>query len=192
MSTKRQILFIKNMVCPRCKEVVRQCFERMGCTVLAIELGQVVIKMHNVPEDDIIEKDLQEYGFSLLQSEKAKKIERVKTLLISLLFGDHIAICPDSISDYLELDMKMKYDELNKLFFSEYQCSIREYFDVLRFERAKELISYGELPLPNIAVRLGYSGIDELSLEFKQRLDVDIREYITAEYNYRVPLGRLI
>jgi hypothetical protein len=44
MNTVNCILHIKNMLCPRCKYVVKQICEELGYTVLAIELGQVVIK----------------------------------------------------------------------------------------------------------------------------------------------------
>jgi AraC-like DNA-binding protein len=180
------------MVCPQCILVVRQSLVQLGCTVHVVELGHAVISK---PSDTIIQQikeQLKEYGFDLLISEKARMVEKVKTLLIRLLYFNTTIKWIDSYSEYLELFMQVEYDKLDKQFLSECGCSIQRYFDTLRFERAKELISYKIYSLPSIAEQLGYDTTEELSLDFEKRLKMDIKYYNESDNNYRLSLDKII
>lgn len=42
----------------------------------------------------------------------------------------------------MEMKMYKRFEELNDLFYSITRHTIQEYFNLLRFERAKELVSY--------------------------------------------------
>ncbi|MDZ7660497.1 MAG: AraC family transcriptional regulator [Fodinibius sp.] len=171
---------------------MRQSLVQLGCTVHDVELGHAVI---NKPSDTIIQQikeQLKKYGFDLLISEKAQMVEKVKTLLIRLLYFNTTIKWIDSYSEYLELFMQVEYDKLDKQFLSESGCSIQRYFDTLRFERAKELISYKNLSLRCIAEQLGYGSYEELSLDFEQRLKMDIKSYNDSDSNYRQSLDKII
>ncbi|WP_020404884.1 helix-turn-helix domain-containing protein [Gracilimonas tropica] len=192
MNNGKYVIFIKNMVCPQCILVVRQSLLQLGCTVQAVELGHAVI---NKPQDAILQQiteRLKEVGFDLLISEEARTVEKVKILLIRLLYFNTTIKWVDSYSEYLELFMQVEYEKLDKQFLSECECSIHEYFNTLRFERAKELISYKTLSVRCIVEELGYGSYEELSLDFEQRLKMDIKSYSDLDYNYRVSLDKII
>ena len=58
-------------------------------------------------------------------------------------------------------------DDLSKLF-SEYASkTIERYYMEMRIERVKELLTYGELTLSQIALKLNYSSTAYLSSQFK-------------------------
>ncbi|RYZ82505.1 MAG: helix-turn-helix domain-containing protein, partial [Moraxellaceae bacterium] len=57
---------------------------------------------------------------------------------------------------------------------------IEQYFILLKLEKVKELISYGELALNEIAWKLGYSSVQHLSSQFKRVLGVSTRAFKTT------------
>ncbi|MFH5886011.1 hypothetical protein ACG2F4_17015 [Halalkalibaculum sp. DA3122] len=85
MSSNTQILYIKNMVCPRCKLAVKKLLTDMGCVVLAVELGQAVVRSTNLPALSEIATKLRTMGFDLLSTPKTRLVERIKILLITRL-----------------------------------------------------------------------------------------------------------
>jgi AraC-like DNA-binding protein len=192
MNINQRILHIKNMVCPRCKLVVKTIFKGLGYQVLAVELGQVVIGSQNSPSKKRIAERLKEHQFELLETKEEGLAERIKVLLISLLYWSRPARWPVALAAYLELSMQKKFEELDEIFFSSCGYTIQEYFNLLRFERAKELISYRERPVHHIAGRLGYNSTEALSLEFRQRLNLDISGFIRSAPAYRQPLDSLV
>jgi copper chaperone CopZ len=72
-------LYIKNMVCSRCKMVVKSELEKLGLHPISVELGEVEIE-----ESDIVNvkaamlRNLHSLGFALIDDKKSKVIEKVK------------------------------------------------------------------------------------------------------------------
>jgi len=187
-----QILYIKNMVCPRCRSKVMQIFKSTGCQRFAVQYGQVVIKSQPVPSKQQIQKQLKEHGFELLISDEERLAEQVKTSLICLLYHNRKITLPGSISWHLEMKIHKRFEELNDLFYSVTQHTIQKYFDLLRFERAKELVSYQQQSLGKIAIHLGYKKKDNLVKKFEKILNVSISEFRKNPSYYRLPLDQLI
>jgi hypothetical protein len=190
MNTVNCILHIKNMVCPRCKYVVKQICEELGYTVLAIELGQVVIKSQE-PVAEQLKLCLEEQGFQLLDSDHECLVERVKVLLIDLLYWNGGIKQPVNLAEILEMGTQTRFDKLELIFYSACGCTIQEYFDLLRFERAKELVSYHQ-HVQCITESLGYAACERLELEFRRRLNMDLSAFIASKNNYRISLDALV
>ncbi|MES2108951.1 MAG: hypothetical protein V4577_09405 [Bacteroidota bacterium] len=77
------ILHIKNMVCDRCIMVVRQQLQNIGLNVSDVNLGSATVQ----PEQDseqlsLISSQLKLLGFELLDNEKDRIVERIKSLII--------------------------------------------------------------------------------------------------------------
>jgi AraC-like DNA-binding protein len=180
------------MVCPRCEYVIKQLLEDLGTTVLAVSLGQVVVKSDNLPSKVKIDASLQEFGFELLKSKKARQVERIKVLLIHLIYYQKYPVNKSLITKYLELATHNSYEELDALFIPACGCTIIEYVNLLKFERAKELISYNEHSIQEISQRLGYSTSEDLSLEFKRKLNLTITEFIYSKDQHRISIDSLI
>lgn len=187
-----QILYIKNMVCPRCRSKVMQIFKSTGCQRFVVKYGQVVIKSQPVPSKQQIQKQLKEHGFELLISDEERLAEQVKTSLICLLYHNRKITLPGSIFWHLEMKIHIRFEELDDLFYSTTRHTIREYFNLLRFERAKELVSYKQQTPYEIAVQLGYKGKYDLVREFEKKLNVSISEFRKIPSYYRFPLDQLI
>lgn len=161
-------LYIKNMVCNRCKMVVKSELEKLGLQLLSVELGEVEI-LTTISEEQImrISKKLETFGFEILNDSNSKIIEKIKTILIDLVQNKNNDI-NITLSDYLIQNLYQDYSKLSNLFSYVEGISIEKYFINLKIEKVKELIVYDELSLSEIAYFLNYSSVSHLSNQFKK------------------------
>ncbi|PRY35000.1 helix-turn-helix protein [Spirosoma oryzae] len=163
----QQELFIKNMVCDRCIWVVRTELERLGYSVDQVELGRAVVS--GTPVDiTLIRPMLEGHGFALLTDKTTRAVNQVKTLIIDLIQSGRIAELRTTLSDYLSENVGLDYAHLSHLFSSTENLTIEKFWIMQRVERAKELLSYDEMPISDIAKQLGYSSVAYLTNQFKQ------------------------
>lgn len=162
-------LYIKNMVCDRCKMVVGQALEKQGLKAEKISLGEVTIEGEISPEVQIqLDRSLMELGFERIDDRKARLIENIKKEVIELIhYGDpksRKANWSDILSDRLHYE----YNYLSNLFSSVEGITLEQYIIRQKIEKAKELLFYDELTLSEIAHKLGYSSVAHLSGQFKK------------------------
>lgn len=161
-------LYIRNMVCSRCKMVVKSVFENMGINPVAVELGEVELK-NDIQENQKQEllKSLRAIGFDLIDDKKSKTIDKIKTLIIDLVQNKNNDL-KSNLSDYLSQELHQDYNTLSNLFSEVENTTIEKYFMNLKIEKVKELIIYDELSLSEIAYTLNYSSVSHLSNQFKK------------------------
>ena len=162
------VLRIKNMVCDRCVMVVRTELERFGCRVVSVRLGEAEIVGELSSERKAgLAARLEALGFELLEDRRERLIEAVKRAVIELVRGSEVV--PDvRLSDYLQERLRVDYRQISALFSETEGRTVEKYFIAQKIERVKELLVYDELPLAEIAFRLGYSSVAHLSAQFKQ------------------------
>ena len=161
-------LYIKNMVCSRCKMVVKSLFENMGINPIAVELGEVELK-NDIQENQKQEllKKLRAIGFDLIDDKKSKIIDKIKTLIIDLVQNKNNDL-KTNLSDYISQELHQDYNTLSNLFSEVENTTIEKYFINQKIEKVKELIIYDELSLSEIAYSLNYSSVSHLSNQFKK------------------------
>lgn len=160
-------VYIKNMVCDRCIMAVHKTIEDMGLKPIEVKLGSAVIdgSIDNKQRQELREK-LQAIGFELLDDQRQRTIEQIRTAIIELVHYNNNNT-PVNLSTYLSKKLGQDYSVLSKLF-SEYASkTIERYYMEMRIERVKELLTYGELTLSQIALQLNYSSTAYLSSQFK-------------------------
>ncbi|CCH57665.1 transcriptional regulator, AraC family (plasmid) [Fibrisoma limi BUZ 3] len=162
-----QELHIKNMVCDRCVRAVRQELERQGYVVRHLELGRATVE-RDLIELAALEKGLEDLGFELLTDRNARVVNQIKTLIIELIQSGQVATLHITLSDYISRQMAMDYAHLSHIFSTTEHLTIERFWIMQRVERAKELLSYRELTISDIASQLGYSSLSYLSNQFKQ------------------------
>jgi len=161
-------LSIKNMVCPRCITAVDNLLRRNNLHVASVDLGKAVILEELTEEKKKkLTSELQSLGFELLSDKRQKTIERIKNLIISLVHHDDDNKVV-KLSTYLSNEMNQDYSQLSKLFSEVTGITIERYFVLQKVERVKELISYDELSMTQIALKMHYSSMAYLSSQFKQ------------------------
>ncbi len=164
------ILHIKNMVCGRCRRVVRESLEGLGLTVTRVDLGEADVDPlpARVSLADV-RRVLQDNEFDLLDDRKTVLIGHLKTLIIQEIHDQRGAKpVHQNFSDFLAEKTGYEYSYLSALFSSTEGMTIEKYIIAQKIETVKELLTYGETSLNAIAFRLGYSSVQHLSNQFKQ------------------------
>ncbi|MEP0985686.1 MAG: AraC family transcriptional regulator, partial [Ekhidna sp.] len=77
-------LHIKNMVCDRCKKVIKDELTTLGVEVHAIELGVLEIDPKSVDLESIA-GTIEAHGFELIESKEEIIVERIKVFLINMI-----------------------------------------------------------------------------------------------------------
>ena len=162
------VLHIKNMVCNRCKMVVKSELEKIGIRPLSVELGEVQLDYELSPaEKSQVEKILKLVGFALIDDRKSRLIEQIKTQIVKLVHQDNTEL-KVNLSDLLSQKLAHDYSYLSNLFSEVEGTTIEKYFIAQKIEKVKELLVYDELTLSEIAGQLNYSSVAYLSNQFKK------------------------
>lgn len=147
---------------------VQSVLEDLGYEVRNISLGKAeLVESPEEEELDHIHKKLQEYGFELIQKDSPALVEKIKSQLI--LYRDQIEEkeSTEKISTFLADNLHHNYSYLSRLFSQEEGITIEQYLIRLKIERVKELLSYNDKTLSEIAWKLNYSSVQYLSNQFK-------------------------
>ncbi len=160
-------IYVKNMVCDRCIMAVDKTLRKLGLDPVDVRLGSADINGSLSDEQrEQLKNGLQAIGFELLDDQNKRTIELIKKAIIELVhYNDNYSTV--NISDFISDKLRQDYSSLSKLF-SEYASkTIERYYMEIRIERVKELLTYRELTLSQIALKLNYSSVAYLSSQFK-------------------------
>ncbi|EOR93887.1 putative regulatory protein [Arcticibacter svalbardensis MN12-7] len=163
-------LYIKNMVCPRCVFAIEQVLEQQSLEFEEVKLGYVRLKVDLIDTQKIekLRTEIKSLGFELLDDSKEKLVEKIKTCIINKIFYQSGEALQLNWSDLIAQELSHDYNYLSALFSSSEGTTIEQYIIRQKIERAKELISYKELSLKEIAWQLDYSSVAHLSSQFKR------------------------
>jgi YesN/AraC family two-component response regulator len=161
-------LYIRNMVCIRCKMVVKYELDKLGLHYTRVELGEVEIleDLSDVQQNNLNDA-LLSCGLELMDDKKSILVEKIKAVIIELVHytDDMIKI---NLSDYISQKLNHNYSYLSNLFSEVKGTSIEKYYLENKIEKVKELLVYDELNLTEIAYKLHYSSVAHLSSQFKK------------------------
>ena len=161
-------MYIKNMVCDRCKMVVKQELTKLGIKPLRVDLGEVELNTElTETEYQKLSVTLKEYGFEIIEKSNNRIIEKIKNIIIELVHRSDETI-KINYSAYIEEKLNKKYNYLSNLFSEIERITIEQFIIFQKIEKAKELLLYDELSLSEIADKLGYSSLAYLSSQFKK------------------------
>ena len=184
-------VFIKSMVCNRCKLVVTQLFKDFYLPPISVSLGEVVLEREpNKEELPLIKERLEQFGFELIYDNGAKIVLKVKMLLIGLLETDSFDL-KLKLSGYLAEKLNYEYHYLSNLFSDVEGTTIEKYFILLKIEKVKELIEYGQNSLNEISYKLGYSSPAHMTNQFKSITGITPSQYKEFNTTNRKPLDEL-
>ena len=156
------------MVCDRCLMAVKSELEKLGLHAISITLGEVELETEctETQKRDLL-KSIRSLGFDLIDDKKNRTVERIKTVVIDLVYNKN-NVLNGNLSDYLANDLAQDYSALSNLFSEIEGITIERYFIAQKIERVKELLTYDELTLSEIAIQLQYSNVAHLSHQFKK------------------------
>lgn len=161
-------LYIKNMVCSRCKMIVKSELEKLGLQLFSVELGEVetITEISDLQKKEIAHH-LKLFGFELIDDKKSRIIEKIKILIIDLVHNKNNNI-NTNLSDYIVGHLAQDYNTISNLFSEVENTTIEKYFINQKVEKVKELLMYDEMNLSEIAFQLNYSSVAHLSNQFKK------------------------
>ena len=186
-------LSVKNMVCNRCIYMVDRLFREAGLEPLSVRLGEVELAGPPTEQElAALQPKLQEFGFELLNDQKSRIIEKIKTVIIEYIQDAPAARQPIPVfSEFLSATLHRDYSYLSKLFSEVEGITIEKFLIRQKIEKVKEWLVYDELSLGEIADRLGYSGVAHLSNQFKKTTGFTPTEFRKQKDHHRRPLDQV-
>lgn len=161
-------IYIKNMVCPRCKMMVSSVLEMLNLPVISIDLGVVELATILTNNQKIeLDLNLNNLGFELIEDAKLLTVEKIKNLIVDLVLNENTQL-KIKLSAYLSSALLQDYNSISSVFSEVENKTIEQYYIQLKVERVKELLTYNELNLNEIAYQLNYSSVAYLSNQFKK------------------------
>jgi len=156
------------MVCPRCIEAVQQVFQALNISTTDIQLGQVsLVKALPPSHKTLLQTALMDRGFELLDDKQTQLINQIKSTIIQVVHYQK-EMATVNFSSILSEQLHYDYAYLSRLFSSVEGRTIEKFIIAQKIEKVKELLTYQELNLSEIAYRMNYSSAAYLSAQFKK------------------------
>ena len=160
------------MVCDRCIRTVEKIFDNNGIVPVQTTLGEVEIKNPLLPTVLIsIGNDLTSEGFELVDSSTPILVTKIKAALVNL-FGQNEIPEEFKLSTFLSEKFPYDYSHLSRVFSQHEKDTIEHYLIRLRIEKAKELLTYKDNNVSEVAYKLGYASAAHFSRQFKKLVGI--------------------
>jgi AraC-like DNA-binding protein len=187
----RMKIYIQNMVCIRCKMVVKSELKKLGLHYITVDLGEAEIMEEISPEQlTQLGAALKKTGLILMDDKKSILVEKIKATIIELVHynDEQIKI---NLSNYLSEKLNYDYTYLANLFSEVKGTTIEQFYLAHKIEKVKELLVYDELTLTEIAWKLHYSSVAHLSNQFKKMTGLTPTHFKNLKNKRRQALGNV-
>lgn len=184
-------LYVRNMVCERCIMAVRRALDEEGLAFRNVQLGEIEL-MDTVDAGiiDNLANKLKEMGFEILDDKKSRIVEKIKSTIISIIHHNEEELNL-KLSAILADKIGLDYHYLTTLFSSVEGITIEKYTILQRIEKVKELMTYNEMSLSDIAFNMGYSSVQHLSQQFKKVTGLTPTQFRDLKDNLRRPIDKV-
>ena len=118
-------------------------------------------------EKEALKKQLAKKGFQLLDDKHSQLINKIKSTIIEQIHYQD-TILPINFSSLLSENLNFDYTYLSRLFSSVEGQTIERFILAQKIEKVKELLTYDEMTIAEIAYQLHYSSPAHLSTQFKK------------------------
>ncbi|MFD2099692.1 helix-turn-helix domain-containing protein [Flagellimonas iocasae] len=179
---------VKNMVCERCKGVLKNEFRHSGIEVVQIDLGEVEFKDSAIGQIERIREILTKNGFELIEDVNQTYIVDIKKHLINALENRS----DQNLSEYLAKKLNRDYSALSKMFSAKEGLTIEKYFILLKMEKVKEEVQMGTKTFSEIAYDLNYKSSSHLAKQFKSVTGMSMSDYKKVQEWNRRPLDQIV
>lgn len=161
-------IYIKYMVSQRCKMAVKEELRKLGIRYANIELGEVEV-FDNIThkQREALKVSLHNCGLELMDDKRTILIEKVKNIITEMIHSND-ELPRINYSDFISDRIHHDYTYLSNIFSQVKGITIQQFIISHKVERIKELISYGELNMTEIAWKMNYSSVAHLSNQFKK------------------------
>lgn len=181
-------LYIKYMVSARCKMAVKEELKKLGLHFMFVDLGEVeIMETISASQREQLKIGLLHSGLELMDDRKAMLIEKIKNAIIEMVHHTDEMI-KINFSDFLSEKMNHDYTYLANLFSEIQGITIEQFIISHKIERIKELITYNELNITEIAWKMNYSSVAHLSNQFKKMTGLSPSHFKQLKDKKRSPI----
>ena len=170
-------VYLKNMVCVRCKLVVQSELEKHNFHDVMVIEEEMTINDNIAPDRlDQLKVLLHNLGFELINDNENILIEKIKKSISELIYdtGDSLKI---NFSDYISSKLGYNYHYLSNLFSAVHGNSIEKYYIRQKIDRVKEIIINEDLSFGEVADKVHYSSTSHLSAQFKKETGLTLSQF---------------
>jgi AraC-like DNA-binding protein len=155
------------MVCDRCKAIVIDATKKAGVSYEKVSLGELHLSQDMTLSQFVRLKELlKKSGLELLDHRQNAIVEKLLNIIDDLVNFPEVGFKKTNY-DYLSSQHFRNFGSLN-LLFSEIECiSIEKYIDEHKISKIKEMLSYNELSISQIADIMHYRNTAQLYGHFK-------------------------
>lgn len=160
-------IYIRNMACESCKVVVKDAIEKLNLHPVKVELGEAEIKESiTAAEKQKLNNIIKKVGLEIVENKGGILIEQVKQACHEYVNNEqNIKV---NISDYLTKKLNKDYNYISNIFSDLEACTIVHYINLIKIERAKEMILFEDFNFTEIASKLNYNNLSAFSTQFKK------------------------
>jgi len=161
-------LYIKHMVCNRCKTTVKSELDKIGIQYDAVKIGEVITKENLTDEQRLqLSSALLLNGFELIDESKYELIGKLKKSIRNMEnYSDENL--KTSFSDFIQMSVDDNFISLNKLFAEIEGITIEKYIIKRKIERIKEILVYEDIGIDELALKMHYSSTPSMANQFKR------------------------
>ncbi|QED39072.1 helix-turn-helix domain-containing protein [Antarcticibacterium arcticum] len=188
---EENILYIKNVVCQRCKRSVREILEELKITYQEVSLGQaVLVQPLTVAEMSAIQKEFLRVGFEILFDKNEQLVNKIKSIITARIYKED-DYGSGKLSKVLSECLYYDYSHLTRVFTAIEGKTIQEFQNQVKIQRIKELLEYNEMNISEVASETGYSSATYLSTQFKKATGMSPSDYRLQKAQREVDLNML-
>ena len=161
-------VYIKNMVCLRCKLLVQDEIKSLDLEYDEVKMGEAVIK-DPVSNEKLkaLNRALLRSGLEIIDDKKSRLVEQIKSIVIEQVHYTEEPLV-ENFSSFLAAKLNYDYTYLSNLFAANQGITLEHYIIGHKIEKVKELLIYDELTIAEIAIQMNYSSAAHLSKQFKK------------------------
>lgn len=155
------------MACESCKVVVKEALVKLNLHPVKVELGLAEIKEElSDSKKEKLDNIINQVGLEIVENKGGILIEKIKTHCQAYVVSEkHIKV---NISEYLSEKLDKDYNYLSNIFSEVEMTTIVHYINLLKVERAKEMILFEDHNLTEIADKLNFASLSAFSTQFKK------------------------
>lgn len=182
LKTNYMTIYVKNMACLRCQEVVKSELEKLGLKKSVVNPGEVKIQEDISPaKREQLSQALKKSGFEIMDPAKVILVKRIRNIIDEFFYYSEEQM-KEFLPAYLSKKLKFDYSYLSELFSEVYNTTIEKYFVTSKIERVKELLVYYRLNLTEISYQLNYNNIAHLTNQFKEVTGIPPSKFQKIKY----------
>lgn len=181
------------MVCPRCVMAVEKLLNDQEIAYDKVRLGAVELPfaIKDQGQMERFRAGLINLGFDIIDDHKTQLVNQVKQIVIKRIRADEHIGRKTNFSEAIVTSIPYTYNYISQIFSESENTTLEKFIIAQKIERAKELLSYDELSLNQIADKLAYSSTAHLSTQFKKVTGMSPSEYKKLGTNNRKNLDSL-